>query len=155
MTWLSSSSVSRKVSIMCAISFALISWQDGKTIFQLVQGNIINAVSLCCGIGMIFLDREITDNAADIAQKRIRYVFHVPRYVSFTHSSASSLLFNMLPATFIQTDPYFFDSSMIACSERSKNNSIILLSSKRFTILSASPIHYGFESEYRNYIMKF
>ena len=36
----------------------------------------------------------------------------------------------MLSATFVHMKPYLFDSSMIACSERSKNNSMILLSSK-------------------------
>ena len=53
----------------------------------------------------------------------------------------------MLNATFVQTEPYLFDSSTIACSERSKNNSLIFLSSKLLTVLSASNIYYGFVRE--------
>ena len=52
-------------------------------------------------------------------------MFQIPKYASFTHSSLSRLLPNMLKAIFLHSGPYFFDSSSIACSERSKNNSII------------------------------
>ena len=42
-----------------------------ETVFQLVQSNILDTVSFCCGICVILLDCEIPNNAADITQKRI------------------------------------------------------------------------------------
>lgn len=43
----------------------------------------------------------------------------------------------MFLAILLQTVPYFADSSMIACSARSKNNSMILLSSNK----APTPFH--------------
>ena len=39
-----------------------------ETVFQFVQGHIIDAVSLCSRIGAIPLSGNIADNSADIAQ---------------------------------------------------------------------------------------
>ena len=74
--------------------------------------------------------------------------FHAFKYVSFTHSSASSLLPNMLLAIEVQYLPYLSAVAGIACSFLSQYNWTIFASSIsvhltfRFTL---SPIYTTFE----------
>ena len=67
----------------------------------------------------------------------------LPKSMPFnsTHSSASEVLLRMFFAILRHSLPYFDASSEIACSERAKNSSIILLSSNSVILLST--VYYG------------
>ncbi len=59
--------------------------------------------------------------------------FQVPRYASFTHSSASGSLPKILKEIIWKSFPYFWSSSFMPCSERAKNRAIIFSSSISLT----------------------